>query len=573
MMTGYNWTMKTTGSCNQKVNRRRIDKCRSVTFVALLCALSVACERANPPIHSVITAHGNTDWHIDTAEEFLYGTEMDGSTSATNFVPNSWTKRHMHIDMTNTAKYYNDSTKSASGQDTNILLGIDQAMLFFYAGHGSPTSWSTLGDSGTQSSMLLGNNAENNWGVLRYYWQCSCQVFAHGPSSCAAGTGTAFSYSCPEQFDGSSDSSSMRNVFERWGPALGSDLRMACGASTSAYCHASETNRIWDNYNNNSYDVADSFIYGLYSSSGSRAKVVPLCITKGNFNVTSTPLYDQSFTDQPNPVGDGPYLHLQFLSEFQKNPDWIYIPIPNYMPLLKLEPMVTPDMLKRAQFKKFEELLVSVDEIEGRGAWARIHTWSGAISILGKVIKNATTEPLDEETYFALADQYLRENGLHETDAMAPSGAAMSFQSRDERDESGELLTSQKNVRVSFKRQILVDGSNDPIPVLGEGGTIAVQMNNDGSVFATSKVWRGVAGVEARLPVKPFEQAYADATQKMENWENYELTEWRFGYKEHSGNVAQTTMGVVYEFVFGPIAERLQMDSPPQIVEVDGFLR
>ena len=105
MMTGYNWTIKTTGSRNPKVNRRLIDKGRYVTLVALLCALSVACERANPPINSVITAHGNTDWHIDTAEEFLYGTEMDGSTSATNFVPNSWAKRHMHIDMTNTAKY------------------------------------------------------------------------------------------------------------------------------------------------------------------------------------------------------------------------------------------------------------------------------------------------------------------------------------------------------------------------------------------------------------------------------------------------------------------------------------
>ena len=38
----------------------------------------------DPPLNSVRTAHGNTDWHIDTAHEFLFGTEMDGSASAAN---------------------------------------------------------------------------------------------------------------------------------------------------------------------------------------------------------------------------------------------------------------------------------------------------------------------------------------------------------------------------------------------------------------------------------------------------------------------------------------------------------
>ena len=552
----------------RKAGNRVLGKGKFILLIGLMGFAHVACERANPPMDSVITAHGNTDWHIDTAEEFLYGTEMDGSTSAANHVPDSWFKRHMHVDMTNTAKYYNDLTQTSTGQDTNILWGIDQATLFFYAGHGSPTGWSTLGDSGTQSNMLLGNNAEDNWGVLRYYWQCSCQVFAHGPSSCAAGTGTNFTYSCPEQFDGSADSSSMRNVYERWGPALGPDLRMACGASTSAYCHESETNRIWDNYNNNSYDVADSFIYGLYKSSGHQADVVPLCITRGNYNVTSTPLYDQSFTNQPNSGGNGDYLHIQFLSEFRRNLPFIPIEIPRLLPLYKLKPMEIPEYLLQVKFVEVDDLLISPEEIDDRGAWARIHTYSGAVSLLGNLINDATTEPLDESKYFAMAESFIRQNGLFEENSMAPSGSAMNFQSRDER---GEMETSQKNVKISFKRQLPVDGLKDPIPVLGEGGTITVQMNNDGSVFAASKVWRQLDSVVESLPVKSFEEAYAEATEKMPNRDNYELKDWQFGYKERSGNVAQEVLGVVYEFVFVPIDRGDGRSASPQTIEVEGF--
>lgn len=536
---------------------------------AALLALT-ACEESNPLGNSVITAHGNTDWHIDTAEEFLYGTEMDGDPSAPNHVPDTWIKRHMHIDATNTAKFYEDESVVATGEDSDTASGIDRSMLFFYAGHGAPTYWNTLGDNAHMANMLLSNYSEANPGLLRYYWQCSCDVFAHGPSTCAPGTGTDFTYGCPEQFDGSADSSSMRNVFERWGPALGSSLRMACGASTAAYCHESETNRIWDNYNNKSYDVADSFIYGLHTSTGNRSNVIPLCITRGGFSVASTPLYDQTFTPEPNPVGNSGYLHIQFLSNFRNNIPWITIPIPELLPLYEVLPIPIPDPYRDIKFEVVDNLMVSPEVMDTRGARVRISTVSGAISVLGPINREPTEQPLDEEEYLKAAATYLREQGLFETNTQAPFGTAMNLQSKGP---DGEVVERQKNVKVVYNRTVPVDGLNDPIPVLGEGGVIEVQMNNDATVFAAAKVWRPLGKVVDTLPVKPYDQAYEEALAQIRDTQNYKLLDWKFGYKESSGIVAQETMGVMYEFNFYPVAEELLVDYPPQTVYIDGFSR
>lgn len=86
--------------------------------------------------------------------------------------------------MTNTDNYYYDSSVTAVADDTDAFDGIDKTMLFFYAGHGYPEGFSTLGSMASPYNMLLGNNeGEANNGLLRYYWQCSCKVFAHGPKN------------------------------------------------------------------------------------------------------------------------------------------------------------------------------------------------------------------------------------------------------------------------------------------------------------------------------------------------------------------------------------------------------
>ena len=224
--------------------KKGINAILAFLWVGLLVA---GCCPKNPQLNSAIAAHGNTDWHIDTANEFLFGTDMGGAVTAPNHCPDTWSRRHIHVGLTDTNHFYYDQDLITSGDDTDSTNGIDKAMLFFYAGHGHPEFWNTLGNDATQPYLRLGDCQNDNKGVLRYYWQCSCEVFAHGPRTCA---GAGFDYACPGSFDGSPDSIAMRNVYERWGGALSPKLRMACGASTPAYCHESEANRIWNGYNN-----------------------------------------------------------------------------------------------------------------------------------------------------------------------------------------------------------------------------------------------------------------------------------------------------------------------------------
>jgi hypothetical protein len=127
----------------------------------------------NPVLNSAITAHGNTDWHIDTAEEFLFGTDMGGSPSAANHTPDTWTRRHMHVGLTNTANFYYDSDLTPSGADTDERhRRRGDAVLL--RGHG--TNW--LDTWGMAPAREHEPGRLGGRGRLRYYWQCSCEVLA-----------------------------------------------------------------------------------------------------------------------------------------------------------------------------------------------------------------------------------------------------------------------------------------------------------------------------------------------------------------------------------------------------------
>jgi len=511
----------------------------------------------NPPLNSVRAAHGNTDWHIDTAHEFLFGEEMDGTASAANHVPNSWSREHIHVDMTHTSDYYEDSTVVGTGEDTDSDHGIDQSMLFFYAGHGSPTSWSTLGGHGSQNDMLLGNC--DNGSKLRYYWQCSCKVFAHGPDSCA---GSSETYGCPQDFDGSSDSYSMRNVFERWGPALDADLRMACGASTLAYCHETQTNRIWDNYNNKGFDVADSFIFGL-KSAGYDKDVVPLCITTGGWSTSATPLYDTSFSNLPNPSGS--FYHIQYLSSFDDTvPDIVLPKIPRYIPRF---PLIRPELPDLEMYKKLvmeDDWMVSPEDV-GPGPKVRVNTRSNAIYVKQGITEPPSDTQLSKKEYIAHAMQQLEELALYERDMGEPEVSRLMIQTVPRDGQKGEIVETQKNVLVSFPRIVDVEGT--PVKVLGEGGKIHVQLNNDGSPILANKVWRDLSPKAGMVPVKPMEEAYEEALKELGDGSGYELAQTEFGYKAESGNQAQEMMTAVYQFVFKP-AKGADETLPPRMIEI-----
>ena len=525
----------------------------------------------NPSLNTAIAAHGNTDWHIDTANEFLFGTDMNGATTAINHCPDTWTRRHIHIDLTNTNHFYYDSDLTTPGDDTDATSGIDTAMLFFYAGHGfPPSSWSALGSGANVSNVSIGD--EPGWGMLRYYWQCSCTVFAHGPDCCAGDTcsswhpcpdtGEDWWYQCPEEFTGASDSLSTPNVYERWGVAINPNLRMACGVSTCGYCHQGQVNSIWYNYNVLGQDVADSFIPGL-----AVGNVVPLCISMGGWNINTNPLVtDSSFTNQPNTSGSSHY-YIQYLSNFSSNKPGIeLLKPPELLPKRVLVlPTPTPRRWVVDEYRIEKEWMFSPDEVGDQGPRVRIHTLSGAMYIAGSSTPIGEAAPLSEQAYLALARSHVSELGWSEELASEPIGSRMMIAGVSVEQPKDQQL-AQKNVLVTFKRLLDVHGTT--VPVLGEGGVIEIQMNNDGSVLNASKVWREIAGFESWEPVKTYERALEEALEETKNPWAYGVTDWTWGYVEAGGNEAQEAMRLVYRFWLVPTEEGQLRDLAPMMVEV-----
>lgn len=513
----------------------------------------------NPPLNTAISAHGNTDWHIDTANEFLFGTDMDGNPTAANHAPDTWTKTHIHIGETNTNHFYYDSDLTTPGDDTDTTNGIDRNMLFFYAGHGLPTLWNTLGNDAVQGNVNLGDGPQ---GLLRYYWQCSCEVFAHGPRNC---TSHPLVYGCPEDFDGSSDSFSMRNVYERWGPALGDDLRMACGVSTDAWCHQGNVNNIWDDYNSG-MDVADSFIDGLHTGTSA----VPLCITTGGFFTASTPLYDATFTNQPNPSGS--YLHIQYLTGFDSNAPEIMIKDPPLLiPIYELIPIPLPDPWAKMEFIKQNGMMVSREVIKDRGPVMQVNPLSNSMYVRGERKVEVSAKGMKDEDYIRQAMQHIREQGWGEKMAFQPSGSHMMIDTRPRKEGSkAEVKHTLKNVTVKLRRYLDIDGRK--VPVYGAGGIISVQMNNDGSLLNARKVWRKIGESKRQAKVKSYKSAEAEAIKRLgENAQGYRLADWGWGFKEQAGNVEQKELRMIYRFDFRPKVQKDVLQYPPQLIEIDGL--
>ena len=531
-------------------------------FCTIVVTLLIAsCCPKNPALNSVKTAHGNTDWHIDTAEEFLTGKDINGNPSASNHCPDTWTKIHMHVGLTNTNIYYYDRDVTATGQDNHSSNGIDKPMLFFYAGHGEPTDFSTLGNDAYLTNMRLGNCKCSNDGTLRYYWQCSCEVFAHGPKTCA---GISYDYACPGDFNGSPDSDNMRNVYERWGPILNPALRMACGSSTLAYCHETETNKIWDNYNNKGYDVADAFIDGLHRYDWN----TPLCITTGGLFVSGTPLFDNRFTNTPNP--SGPYFHIQYLSNFATTAPKLKIVIPKLIPIYELILLPLPGPFRKYKFKEKDDWMYSTDEVKGRGPAIKVNKLSGAVYLSGEQRFDEKIKPLEEKEYIRLADRFIEDQGLTEKDISGPRGIQMVIQRVPREEKQSDIQKFQKNVIITFKRQIIING--DTLPFVGEGGLISVQLNNDGTLFNASKVWRKIKDVSKTTRAKTYEQAYNEAIAQIKEREAYKLSDWTWGYEEEAGNVKQTELKAVFIFNFLPADPQMFKNYPPRIIKISAHL-
>jgi hypothetical protein len=230
--------------------------------------------------------------------------------------------------------------------------------------------------------------------------------------------------------------------------------------------------------------------------------------------------------------------------------------------------MPLPSSLADVQFKKDGDWSLSTKETRGRGPAVHVNNLSGAVYIIGDTGGFADGKALSEEEYLKRAMDYMQKQGWDEKIYNEPIGDGIRIQSVPVKGEQRDIQEVQKNVTISYKRQVDVGGSL--VNVLGPGGLMTFQMNNDGSLLNAVKVWREVAGEGEVLPVKSYEQALAEATKQIKEAKNYKLSYWNWGYKELDGNVEQAEMRIVFQFDFISIEPRLALDFPPITIEVPG---
>jgi len=416
--------------------------------------------------------------------------------------------------------------------------------------------------------MQLGNGQGTGDGQgindgLRYFWQCASNVFAHGPRQCPGG---APDFSCPESSEGSQDTVLTRNVYERWGGILAPGLRMACGFSTAAVCDPDDARRVWDLYDrsSNGFAPADAFIEGFRQA---REGTLPLCITRGSISVERTPLFDGRLFTSPNPSGTSHY-HAQYPVPFRsthqpRRPAETGTPL--WAPIFGLKPMPLPATLKKLAFERQDGMLVSSDLENAAGLSVRVRPASGALYLNGEIKFDPDVRALKEDQYLDRAARFLRDWGLAEAAAM-PEGVRMMLETVPVSNRTFEMIRRQKSVFITFRRQVELDGK--PIPVLGDGGLIRLQMNNDGSVAKAAKVWREITGVRKIARIRPYETTYGEALQQLANPATYQLNGWTWGYKEFEGSAEQADLRIVHIFTFTPKGQESALQAAPVKVEI-----
>ncbi len=515
---------------------------------------------------TVTAAPGASGLSRDLAEEFLKYAPFPASEKAL-----------MHEGLCYAEPYFQDRGLDPAGNDTDRYNGVDTATLFFSATHGTPETWLAMPngrDPGKcpQSAsethvvepgrMRLGNGQGTGDG-LRYFWQCASNVFAHGPRQCPGG---APDFGCPESSDGTQDTVLARNVYERRGGMFTPGLRMACGFSTAAFCHPDDARRVWDLYDrsSNGLAVADAFIEGFRQG---REGTLPLCIAMGSVIVERTPLFDERLFTSPNPSGTSHY-HAQYPVPFSSKHQpgrSAETGSPLWAPIFGLKAMALPATFKKLTFERQDGVLVSGDLENVTGLSVRVRPASGALYLKGKSHFDPDEPALKEDQYLDRAARFLREWGLVEA-AAKPEGVRMMIETVPVNNRTFEVIRRQKSVFITFRRQVELDGKS--IPVLGDGGLIRLQMNNDGSIARAAKTWREITGVRKIARIKPYETTYGEALQQLANPASYKLDGWTWGYKEFEGSAEQADLRIVHLFYFIPKGPDTALQVAPVKIEI-----
>jgi hypothetical protein len=374
--------------------------------------------------------------------------------------------------------------------------GIEASPIFFFVGHGaSPMDWTTGDDSATQLYMHLGDPEVGS--RLRYYFQCSCRVFAHGKYQ---GQLAEPEYPVPWTLDHGPDDDKpeLRSVYRRWGKALATGIRLACGLSTTMPCSAEQIERVMKDKQAFA-DVADSFLEGMQLEPGD----VPLCITKDprpgamDPDPQATPLYDKFFALGPRVAqgDDGPFYYVEYLRPSRPRPRRMLLParyriLPNFAfaapsPTTDVQKMSEPAGSKVGRFLK--QLAAHI--VERWNDESRVY-FDPRVKLTPLLADCPREEKCgDDDRYIDLAKAFLRDRGWEER-TFEPQPEVLRLvvdsYSTNAFNDPLPVIRFQKGVMVRFWRAL----EAAPRAATDETDTVVVVLNHRGEVANAWKRWR-----------------------------------------------------------------------------------
>jgi hypothetical protein len=242
------------------------------------------------------------------------------------------------------------------------------------------------------------------------------------------------------------------------------------------------------------------------------------------------------------------------------------------LPIFELIPLPWPEKYKKEEFQNKEGWMYSSTKLKERGIpEIKINNASGSIYLFRERKFEAGAKPFGESKYADLANKFIREQGWAEKEVSGPVGQKMMLQAVPNTGKRTEQIQNeQKNVSITFNRIIIIE--DDTVNTVGEGGKVVVQLNNDGSVYNASKVWRPIKSKIRETKTKTYEQAYAEAIKQVGEQRAYKLESWTWGYDEYAGNVEQKELKAVYIFYFIPVDRERAIDYPPMAIKISAHL-
>jgi hypothetical protein len=419
--------------------------------------------------------------------------------------------------------------------------------LLFYLGHGTDTSFDSL-EGTIELAHFYAGGASARDSSLRYFWQCSCNTFAHGPKCPTLLSGVPLppddfvvqdDYGCPDSFGTSPPRAKDRNAFADWGPRLGDEVRMACGSSSLARCWRLDAEEIWDNYNTKRFDVADSFIAGLHPWYFLR----PVCLARGGKDPVSSALYDSRFIWKRNRLPHN-RLYLEYIHEFKASaepPSQVRLRDLFWHALDELRSVPPASLFHHADRSREIHVLSA-----NRTLWSAEPGGPGASSETDTCIKYPATDdrvlqchlraldaplpidltrppgPADEQRYIAAATKFVQDwRWCYLPDETPPLGSdaprcgpprafglridAVPFIRPGGAVPANPVARYQKCVVVVFARNA---ARTAELPVLNGEGTITIQLDNHARVVNAVRHWLRNPSPSPPEDLRKYEEAW-----------------------------------------------------------------